>query len=174
MNKKPHNPLKADVWALGVCFVEMISGQSPWRGDTIGKLKKDIQAGAYNLSKRVPPEVAEVIAKMIVVDPEGRLTMQQLLALPLFDLLGYPNPPVEIGECLTGVGRRQIVRMGFTLQKDEVVTDEPQTKSEYCVDATDVKGAYPRKSKALAIREWNSRNGMYALTAIPARYPPPS
>jgi serine/threonine protein kinase len=166
MNKKPHNPLKADVWALGVCFVEMISGQSPWRGDTIGKLKKDIQAGAYYLSRRIPPEVTEVISKMIVVDPEGRLTMQQVLALPLFDLVGNPNPPLVIGECLSGIGRRGIVRMGFTLQKDDV-TDGPQTKSEYCVDEAAVKAMYPRKSKALAIREWNAKNGLYSLAIVP-------
>lgn len=82
--RKPNDPMKGDVWALGVVFVIMISGQSPWRCDSLGALRQLAQNGNYKLSKSIPKEVAEIISKMIVVDPDQRITMAQLADHPLF------------------------------------------------------------------------------------------
>jgi serine/threonine protein kinase len=84
INKVPHNPMQADIWSLGVLFAYMINGCTPWRCNNIGVLKSRICSGTYRLRSSTPPEVANIIKKMIVVDPNKRITAQELLNEPLF------------------------------------------------------------------------------------------
>lgn len=82
--RKPNDPMRGDVWALGVVFAVMATGQSPWRSDSLGGLRQLAQAGRYTLSKNVPKEIADVIGRMLVVEPEKRITMEELAQMPLF------------------------------------------------------------------------------------------
>lgn len=82
--KKPNDPIKGDVWALGVTFAILISGMSPWRSDSLGGMRQLAQRGIYKLPKSVPPDVKEIISLMIVVDPDKRITMKQLAEHPFF------------------------------------------------------------------------------------------
>lgn len=82
--KKPHNAMMTDVWALGVTFATILLGRSPWQSDSVGGLKKLISAGKYRLSSRIPDIVQDLISKMIVVEPSDRLTMKQISEHPFF------------------------------------------------------------------------------------------
>ena len=106
--KKPHNPMQADIWSLGVLFAYMINGITPWRCDNIGILKTRICNGVYRLRSSTPPEVAELIKKMIVVDPNERMTAADLLNQPLFttELFDHKNScPETIPDVLSPRGR---------------------------------------------------------------------
>jgi serine/threonine protein kinase len=173
LNKKAHNPFKADVWALGVAFAEMIAGHSPWHTDTIGKLKKAVMTGAYRLPRKTPTEVADLISKMIVVDPEARLSMAEILTLPIFEPVARFDSRLPIGDCLSRLGRRRIARLGFTLQKEDTSLDPEKTREEYYADPPDPSAHYPRNSKALAIQAWNYESGFKTLMKIKPRYNPP-
>lgn len=86
LNKQPHDPFKADIWALGVLFAFMANGQSPWGScDTLGKLRKFVNAGKYHLRRFVPKDICDVIAQMIVVEPTSRISIEQLKKLPIFN-----------------------------------------------------------------------------------------
>lgn len=91
--KKAHNPMMGDVWALGVVFAMMISGSSPWKCDSLGALKQLAAQGQFHLKKSTPPVVADLIRKMIVVEPTQRLTMEQIKAHPMFCAPIYYTPP---------------------------------------------------------------------------------
>lgn len=84
INQQPHCPFKADIWALGVSFFEMASGTSPWPINQPDALHKAITAGKYKIPETVPRAIAEVIRKMLVVDPESRASAESLLELPIF------------------------------------------------------------------------------------------
>lgn len=84
--RKPNDPFKGDVWALGIVFAIMITGSSPWKCDSLGALRQLALAGNYRLNEFVPKDIADVIAKMIVVEPEKRITMAQLAEMPLFQV----------------------------------------------------------------------------------------
>lgn len=88
--KKPHNAMMADVWALGVTFATILLGRSPWPSDSIGGLKKLIASAKYRLSSRIPDIIQDLISKMIVVEPSERLTMKQIQDHPFFQ----PGPNV--------------------------------------------------------------------------------
>jgi serine/threonine protein kinase len=165
LNKRPHNPFKADVWALGVVFVEMITGGSPWPGETIGKVKKEITTGAYQLKKKIPDEVADVIARMLVVDPDSRITMEELSRLPLF--ADAPDDPDGF-DCLSLIGRRHIVRVGLTIESGETAK-KPEDGEEYSQESDKVESFTAAKSNALKIYDWNLRNGSTSLIKIKPR-----
>lgn len=78
--KRPHDPKAGDVWALGVVFAMMATGASPWRCDCVGALKKLISTGKYQLQRDVPDALADLISRMIVVNPAQRLTMREVAA----------------------------------------------------------------------------------------------
>ncbi|EAX98643.1 CAMK family protein kinase [Trichomonas vaginalis G3] len=82
--RKPNDPFKGDVWALGIVFAILITGTSPWKCDSLGALRQLALAGNYKLNEFVPKEIADVIARMIVVDPDKRITMAELAEMPLF------------------------------------------------------------------------------------------
>ena len=84
ITKKPHNPIYADIWSLGVLFAYMINGRTPWRCDNVASLKNKICSGSFKLKANTPPVVAELISKMIVVNPEERISAAELLRHPLF------------------------------------------------------------------------------------------
>ncbi|OHT14213.1 CAMK family protein kinase [Tritrichomonas foetus] len=90
--KKPHDPMPADIWALGVVFTVMITGKSPWICDTIGTLKQLAAQGILKFKKAIPSIVESLIREMLVVDPSNRPTMQQIENNPLFKTKSLPKP----------------------------------------------------------------------------------
>jgi len=82
--RRPHDPMKGDVWALGVVFAIMATGSSPWKSDSLGGLRQLASTGNYKLSKSIHPMIADIISRMIVVNPDGRIKMEDIEKHPLF------------------------------------------------------------------------------------------
>jgi serine/threonine protein kinase len=82
--KKAHDPMAADVWALGVVLTMMITGTGPFKCDCLGELRQLSAQGAITFKRPVPPPIEELIRHMIVVDPDARLTMAQVRSHKLF------------------------------------------------------------------------------------------
>lgn len=66
----------SDVFALGVCFYQMLTGGFPFDGESINSLMSSIMAGEYlsprNLNPDIPLEVAECVTLMLSRTPETR------------------------------------------------------------------------------------------------------
>ncbi|OHT12724.1 CAMK family protein kinase [Tritrichomonas foetus] len=82
--KKPNDPMAGDVWALGVMFAVMATGSSPWPCESLGALKQMASSGQFQLARKVPDTINDLINRTIVVEPSQRLTMKQILAHPVF------------------------------------------------------------------------------------------
>jgi serine/threonine protein kinase len=96
VQKRPHDPLAADVWALGVTFTMMMTGSSPWDCDNLGQLRIVSAQGAITFKKPVPKHIDELIRQMLVVDPGSRLTMEQVKTHILFEAdLPHVMPSVQ-------------------------------------------------------------------------------
>jgi len=115
--RRPNDPMKGDVWALGVVFAVMATGSSPWKSDSLGGLRQLATAGNYRLNKSVPPLVADVISKMIVVNPSQRITMSELEKHPLFR---------EFRKSGTGKVMRQVSKLEIAMK----VKWEPISRSD--------------------------------------------
>jgi serine/threonine protein kinase len=81
--KKAHDLLAGDVWALGVVFAMMVTGGSPWNCESIGELKHVTLQGTITFRRPVPAAIEELRRRMIVVEPEGRLTMAEIANHPV-------------------------------------------------------------------------------------------
>ncbi|EAY02054.1 CAMK family protein kinase [Trichomonas vaginalis G3] len=91
----PHDPFKADVWAIGVTFFIMSTGKFPWEGD-------DRKTLCDNLLKEPPrteliqcKDYAEVIEKCLAKDPNERPSIDELLELPLFKTPHFDFKPAH-------------------------------------------------------------------------------
>jgi serine/threonine protein kinase len=82
--KKPHDPMAGDVWALGVMFTMMITGASPWQCESLGTLKTMAAQGVIHFKKQIPQDLEMLIRQMIVVDPAQRLAMSDVVNSSIF------------------------------------------------------------------------------------------
>lgn len=167
LNKRPHDPFKSDVWALGVLFAHMINGVTPWKCDTMGKLKKCILKGAYVLARNTPPEVADLIAKMIVIDPTQRINLGQVMALPLFQNVPRDEEETLYRDCLCPTARHQ-ARQQEGMELEVMAMESGSTGS--LDDEPEPEMVDVRQSKALSIAKWNLANGKAKLPKVKARY----
>ncbi|MFY9574982.1 MAG: protein kinase, partial [Blastocatellia bacterium] len=72
---------RADIWALGILFYEMISGDVPFKANTIGDLCDRIMRGNYTppsaLNRNVPGSVDSIISRCLKKNPASRYQSAQ-------------------------------------------------------------------------------------------------
>lgn len=89
------NPFKSDIWSLGVLFYRLFSNSYPFNGRTKIDLKNRICEGIY--TEKCRPPISRIIKKMLVVDPENRITYEQLEKLDIFFI---PSMKIsKLGKC---------------------------------------------------------------------------
>lgn len=74
----PYDPLKVDVWALGVCFYAMIFGQFPWNGSD-KQIMKGIQTAEPFIPPCTPYATIKLVKMMLQKDPNDRCTIHEVL-----------------------------------------------------------------------------------------------
>jgi len=79
-----------DMWSFGVCVYEMLYDSVPFgergeRLESMENLKKNICAVDFSYPDDVPkiPDAEDFISRLLVVDPQKRMTAQQCLEHPL-------------------------------------------------------------------------------------------
>jgi serine/threonine-protein kinase len=87
---------RTDVYSLGVVLYECLCGQAPFQADALPALVIRIHHGSYTpLSERLeacPPEVDQVVARAMALDPNNRYQSAQAFREALLELKGAPAP----------------------------------------------------------------------------------
>ncbi len=102
---------RTDLYALGVLFHHLLTGEPPYSGDApIAVAYQHLNApvpSAREKRSEVPPELDEVVAKLMAKAPEDRFQSAEELLAALREIPGLEaaGPPTGIGTLPIAVGR---------------------------------------------------------------------
>ncbi|KAF2180546.1 serine/threonine-protein kinase-like protein [Zopfia rhizophila CBS 207.26] len=68
---------KVDLWSLGVLTYEFLVGEAPFEDTQVMTYKK-IARGEYTVPNFVSPEAKDLIKRLLVLDPEKRISLQDV------------------------------------------------------------------------------------------------
>lgn len=92
LNKWEFDPIKADIWALGITFYNIFFGNLPWVNvETRKDIEYSIQKGEIFFPPETPHEIKLLITRMTTHDPQNRPSATELLQLPFFASMSLPT-----------------------------------------------------------------------------------
>jgi serine/threonine protein kinase len=99
-------PQKEDVWALGVTLYQCLFRKFPYVGNNLYEIVVDIKAHELEIPPGTDPAIAELLRRMLAVDPARRCSVDDLLAHALIrdapdraaDLPPIPGPKEKNGD----------------------------------------------------------------------------
>ncbi|OHS96493.1 CAMK family protein kinase [Tritrichomonas foetus] len=78
LKREPHDMFKADVWSLGVTLYFAATGKLPFKFRTVPQALLEMRnIGLAITQNLVPPIIFELIKKMVVYDPNNRITIEE-------------------------------------------------------------------------------------------------
>ena len=74
-----YDPYKADSWSLGMTFYVISTFNLPFKAKTDQQLLQEILDPHITFPDNMPPTIKNLLSKMLVVDPEQRISISDLL-----------------------------------------------------------------------------------------------
>jgi len=82
---------KCDIWSAGVTLYYILSGTLPFKGSNIQELEKAILRGEFERIRNVSDEANDIIEGMLRIDPEKRLSIDEILKHPWLNKVNSDN-----------------------------------------------------------------------------------
>ncbi|XP_043850926.1 serine/threonine-protein kinase BRSK1 isoform X2 [Dromiciops gliroides] len=82
---------RADMWSCGVILFALLVGALPFDDDNLRQLLEKVKRGVFHMPHFIPPDCQSLLRGMIEVEPEKRLSLEQIQKHPWY-LGGKPEP----------------------------------------------------------------------------------
>lgn len=125
LSGNPYDGKKCDIWSVGVILFAMVTGQLPWTKKNQTQLFEQIKAGDYNIPEYLTDDCKDLIKKLMTVDVNERITLEDALVHPWFSNLvpRFGVPAERSMRC--SVSLRTVDRFFDRDQSEKNICDEP-------------------------------------------------
>ncbi|RXN33682.1 serine threonine- kinase BRSK1-like isoform X1 [Labeo rohita] len=91
---------RADVWSCGVILFALLVGALPFDHDNLRQLLEKVKSGVFHMPHFIPPDCQALLRGMIEVNPEKRLTLEDIQKHPWYQNEPCPEQPPPRRVCV--------------------------------------------------------------------------
>ncbi|KAF3773389.1 CBL-interacting serine/threonine-protein kinase 5 [Nymphaea thermarum] len=91
LRKKGYDGAKADIWSCGVILYVLLAGFLPFQDENIMHMYRKVFKAEFQVPPWFSPDVRHLLAKILVTDPNKRITISQIMEVPWFKK-GFTRP----------------------------------------------------------------------------------
>ncbi|EAY09874.1 CAMK family protein kinase [Trichomonas vaginalis G3] len=95
-----YNPFSSDIWSLGVTLFYIATRSLPFANYNSKILSERICNGIYDASRITNPEIRDIVAKCLTINPEMRPSCTDLVNFPFFSNLSNKRMDLRISKSI--------------------------------------------------------------------------
>ncbi|KAH0907560.1 hypothetical protein HID58_039387 [Brassica napus] len=92
LRKKGYDGAKADIWSCGVVLYALLAGCLPFRDENLMNMYRKIFRADFEFPPWFSPESRRLVSRLLVVDPDRRISVTEIMRTPW--LRENFNPPL--------------------------------------------------------------------------------
>ncbi|KAJ1306225.1 hypothetical protein OPQ81_010932 [Rhizoctonia solani] len=114
---KAYHGASSDIWSCGVVLYALLTSRLPFDDPDIRVLLHKVKIGKFRMHDGISPVAKDLIKRMLVVDPEKRITIQQIFRHPFFrgptNRLFINPPPPSLEELALPIGKSERIEREY-------------------------------------------------------------
>ena len=91
IQRQPYDPIKADIWALGITLYTLAAGKVPWRSSNTDTILNQIASGELPANGITDDIYLDLISKCLNPKPADRISIDEVLNHEYFLIKHVPN-----------------------------------------------------------------------------------
>ncbi|KAJ1430192.1 Serine/threonine-protein kinase, active site [Sesbania bispinosa] len=100
LRKRGYDGFKADTWSCGVILYALLAGFLPFRHENLMTMYNKVLKAEYQFPPWFSPESKRLISKILVADPQRRITIPSIMSVPWFQK-GFITTPIDFNSQLS-------------------------------------------------------------------------